>query len=267
MRTSEESYYLKFGPRRVRMMRFIQKESGEQIVVLELHSGGFHLTKHPFGANPHMVNRKTGLRRELDITALRAHDWNADLPQVQQAFDALFYWPVHRADLLAIPGPPGTTWVQRLLEVCKGPDFDVVELVQLVLGYGTIYRVGYRQRAAFFATDLGKGCLIWDKKERRVGFWTGRPFPDRPLFGLRAEDKPFFKLMPPTAQRWSTALDYEIEVGAEEFFESRDEMFEDLLQGVAPELEELVRGLRIIRWEARRVGRRGLRIGEILRDG
>jgi hypothetical protein len=214
-----------------------------------------------------MVNKKTGFRQELDISALRAHDSSADLPRVQQAFDALFYWPVHRANLLAIPGPPGTTWVQRLLEVCRGPDLDVVELVRLVLGYGTMYKVGYRQRAAFFATDLGKDCLIWDKKERRVGFWTGKPFPDRPLLGLRAEDKPFFKLMPTTAQRWSTALDYEIEVGAEEFFESRDEMFEDLLRGVAPELEELVRGLRIIRWEARRVGRRGLRIGEILRDG
>ncbi len=105
---TEQSYYLRFGSRRVRMMRLIEKESGDQLLIFHLHGGGFHITKHPF-VNPHMVNRKTGFRMELDVEALRAHDWGADLPEFQRAFESLFYWPTHRADLIAFPGPPGRT--------------------------------------------------------------------------------------------------------------------------------------------------------------
>jgi hypothetical protein len=198
-----------------------------------------------------MVNKQTGFRRELDVTALRAHDWNADLPEVKLAFESLFYWPTHRADLIAFPGPPGKTWIQSFQEIVKGPDLDMMELFRLVLGYGTLYKVGYRERGPFFETDLGRGSMIWDKEEGRVAFWMGAQFPDRPLFGFRPEDGPFLIPMPRTAQDWKIAMDYEVEVSAEEFFEARQEKFESLFEEIAPELEDFVRRLRIVRWEAR----------------
>ena len=245
---SEESYYLKFGTRRLRMMRFIEKENGEQMVIFHLHGGGFHITKHPLGANPHMVNKKTGFRRELDLRALRGHDWNADLPGFQRAFESLFYWPAHRADLIAFPGPPGKTWVRAFEDVCKGPDLDIMEYLRLVLGYGTLFKVGYRDRKKFFDTDLGKGSLIWDKKERRLAFWVGGPFPERPLFSIRPEDGPFFVPMPKPLEEWRAALDYETKIGAEEFFEAREEEFERLAEEIAPELEEFMSRFQVIRW-------------------
>src|SRR2546425_703426 len=235
---SEESYYLKFGTQRLRMMRFIEKENGEHIVIFHLHGGGFHITKHPLGANPHMVNKKT---------ALRSHDWDADLPEFQGAFESLFYWPTHQADLIAFPGPPGKTWVKAFEEVCKGPDLDIVEYLRLVLGYGTLFKVGYRERRAFFDTDLGKGSLIWDKKERRMAFWAGGPFPERPLFSIRPEDGPFFVPMPKPLEDWRTALDYETKIGAEQFFEAREEEFESIAEEIAPELQEFVNRFRVVR--------------------
>lgn len=245
---TEQSYYLRFGSRRVRMMQFIEKESGDQFLIFHLHGGGFHITKHPW-ANPHMINKKTGFRKELDVAALQHIDWEAMAPQFQRAFEALFYWPTHRADLTAFPGPPGKTWVQAFQEVCRGPDLDILEYFRLVLGYGTLYKVGYRERKAFFESEIGRGSLLWDKKERRVGFWTGSPFPDRPLFGFRPEDGAFSLPMPKPAQEWKAAMDYEMEAGAEEFFEQREEQFEEFFQEIAPELKEFVRRFRIVRWK------------------
>jgi hypothetical protein len=245
---TEQSYYLKLGERRIRMMRTVETERGDQMLIFHLHGGGFHITKHPL-ANPHMVNKKTGFRKELDVAALQSIDWDAMAPESQRAFESLFYWPAHRADLIAFPGPPGKSWVQGFEEVFKGPDIDIVECVRLVLGNGTLYKVGYRERRAFFATELGRGSLLWDKKEGRVGFWTGSPFPDRPLFGFRPEDGAFALPMPRPAQEWKAAMDFEMEAGAEEFFTQRENQFDELFEEIAPELKEFVRRFRIIRWK------------------
>src|SRR6267378_1300671 len=183
---SEESYYLKFGTRRLRMMRFIEKENGEQMVIFHLHGGGFHITKHPLGANPHMVNKKTGFRRELDLRALRGHDWNADLPGFQRAFESLFYWPAHRADLIAFPGPPGKTWVRAFEDVCKGPDLDIMEYLRLVLGYGTLFKVGYLNdlcSASALRTDLSSSrCRSPSKR-------GGRPLTMRPRLARKSSSR------------------------------------------------------------------------------
>jgi len=77
------------------MMRFIEKESGEQIVIFHLHGGGFTSPSTRSGQTT-LVNKETGFRRELDLASLRAHDWDADLPRFQGAFESLFYWPSHR---------------------------------------------------------------------------------------------------------------------------------------------------------------------------
>ncbi len=220
------------------------------MLIFHLHGGGFHITKHPW-ANPHMVNKKTGFRKELDVVALQRIDWDALASEFQVAFEALFYWPTHRADLIAFPGLPGKTWVEGFEEATKGPDLDILKYFRLILSYGTLYKVGYRERKAFFETELGRGSLLWDKKELRVGFWVGSPFPDRPLFGFRPEDGPFALPMPRPVQEWKAAMDYEMEVGAEEFFEQREEQFEELFEAIAPELEAFVKHFRIVRWAPR----------------
>lgn len=218
------------------------------MIIFHLHGGGFHITKHPL-ANPHMKVPKTGLRKELDLAELRQIDWDAMMPEFQRAYDSLFYWPMHRADLVAFPGPPGKTWLEGMTAAFQGPDVDFVEMFRVFLGYGVLFKVGYRERHAFFETDLGKGSLLWDKKERRVAFWAGAPFPDRPLFGFRPEDGPFFLPMPKPLQEWKAAMDYEMEIGAEEFFDAREDEFEKLLEEIAPELEEFVHRFRVMRWK------------------
>jgi hypothetical protein len=55
--------------------------------------------------------------------------------------------------------------------------------------------------------------------------------------------------MPRPAQEWKAAMDYEMEAGAEEFFEQREEQFEKLFKEISPELEEFVRGFRVLRWK------------------
>lgn len=230
-------------------MTFIEKEDGTQIVVFHLHGGGFHITKHPLGANPHIRVPKKALSQELDLAALRGIDWASMEPEFKSAFESKFYWPQHRADLVAIPGPPGKTWHEGVTEVFRGPEIDVIEMFRCVLGYGTLYKVGYGDRNAFFATDLGRGSLIWDKKDRRWAFWVGGPFAAKPLFGLRVDDSPFLFRMPEPLEQWQATMNYEMEIGAEEFFEARAHEFEKDFEAIMPELQEFMQGFKIVKWK------------------
>jgi hypothetical protein len=95
-----------------------------------------------------------GFKKRLDVAALRSVNWDEAIKEFQPWWESLFYWPSHRADLIAIPGPPGKTWLEGIEGLFQGDETDIIELFKAVLGHGTIYKIGYRDRKAFISPPL-----------------------------------------------------------------------------------------------------------------
>ncbi len=121
-------------------------------------------------------------------------------------------------------------------------------MFKAVLGYGTIYKVGYGVRRAFFETSLGRGCIIVDPRNRRFGFYAGQPYPDRPLLGMGWQEGGFSLPLPPSLNEWKGALDARLEVAMEQYFEDAQEKLEAAMSEALPELQAFVDDFRIVRW-------------------
>src|SRR6266566_9939308 len=155
-------YYLRFGSRRIRWMIVKEGHDGSQYVIFPMDRTGFKISMHPMGANPHMKDTH-GLYQELDLVALRAVNWDeVAAKEFQPWWESLFYWPSHRADLIAIPGPGGKTWFEGFQGLLQDGDFDLIAMLKLVLGNGRIYKVGYGVRRPFFETPIGRGSMVID---------------------------------------------------------------------------------------------------------
>ena len=219
---------------------------GSEYVIFPMDRTGFHISKHPLAA-PHMRDDR-GFKKRLDLAALRSVNWDEATREFQSWWESRFYWPQHRADLIAIPGPPGKTWLEGIEELFRGNETDIVEVFKAVLGYGTIYKVGYGVRKAFFETSLGRGCMIIDPRNRRFGFYAGQPYPDRPLLGMGWQEGGFSLPLPRALNEWKEALDDRLELAVEQYFESGEEELEAAMFGVLPELQAFVDDFRIVRW-------------------
>ena len=247
---TKEIYYMRFGSRRVPWMIVKEGHDGSQYVIFPMDQLGFHISAHPL-AGPHMKDSRGTVQR-LDVAALRSMNWDEAARQFEPSWESMFYWPSHRSDLIAIPGPPGKTWVEGFQELLQGNEFDVIAMLKSALGHGTIYKVGYRERRAFFETPLGKGCIIIDSRERRFGFYATGPYPDRPLFGMRWEEGGLRLPLPPPVNEWQQALEVRLEDATEQYFEAANKELEAGMMEVLPELETFVKALKVIRWSPQR---------------
>jgi hypothetical protein len=164
-------------------MVFKEGADGSEYVIFPMDKTGFKISKHPF-ADPHMKDA-SGFQQRLDLNALRSMNWDEVAKEWEPWWNSLFYWPSHRADLVAIPGPLGKTWFEGVQEAFGQEETDLIGLMKLALGGGTIYKVGYRMRRDFFETTLGRNCVLIDPHEQRFGAYVGGPYPGRPLLGLR----------------------------------------------------------------------------------
>src|SRR6267143_1006176 len=75
----------------------------------------FKTSNHPY-TDPHMGDAN-GFRHRLDLSALRSMNWDEIAKEWEPWWNSLFYWPSHRADLIAIPGPAGKTWFEGLQQM------------------------------------------------------------------------------------------------------------------------------------------------------
>ena len=245
---TNSAYHMRFGSRRIPWMIVKEGHDGSQYVIFPMDRTGFKISMHPMGANPHMKDTH-GLYQELDLVALRAVNWDeVAAKEFQPWWESLFYWPSHRADLIAIPGPEGKTWLEGVQELFRGDEMDVMELLKMALGYGTIYKVGYRDRIAFFETPLGRGCVIIDPREERFGFYAPGPFPERPLLGMRWKDGGFAFPMPPPLHEWKETLDVRLELATEQYVEDYENELEAAISEVLPEMQAFVDQFRVVRW-------------------
>jgi len=242
--------YMRFGSHRVPFMVIKEGADGSEYVIFPMDRTGFKISVHPRGKNPHMRDTRT-FYQELDLSALHSVNWDEmAAKEFQPWWESRFYWPSHRADLIAIPGPPGKTWVEGFQELFHGDEFDAIEMLKAALGHGTIFKIGYRERKAFFETSLGQGSIIIDPRECRFGFFFAHsPYPDRPLFGLRWDEKGFDFPMPGPLRAWKDALDYRLEVAIEEYVESAEDDLEAGLVEILPELKKFVDDFRVVRWK------------------
>lgn len=241
-------YYFRFGSRRVPWMVIKQGQDGSEYVIFPMDRTGFKISIHPLGANPHMKDSKS-FYQELDLDALRSMNQNGMATELQQRWESWFYWPGHRADLIAIPGPEGKTWLEGVEELFHGYEVDFVALLKATLGHGTIYKVGYRDRKAFFGTKLGAGSIVIDSHERRFGFYADGLFPDRPLLGMRWEDGGFSFPMPPPLNVWTEALNARLELATEQYFDDSAAELEAALMEVKPDIEAFMDKFRVVRWK------------------
>ncbi len=242
----KEEYYFRFGRHLIPFIRIKESHGGSQYVIFPMDKRGFRISVHPF-SNPHLKD-DAGCILRLDLEALRKVDWEKEGESFQAILDSLYYWPSHRADLIAIPGPPGLTWVEGFERLFRDKELDLLAYLKAVLGYGVMYKVGYRHRKAFFETDLGRGCLIADPRERKFGFYAGI-CPERPLFGIRWDAGAVPFLMPLPLKRWKETLDNRMELAVEGYFSDHLIDMETALLESSPELIAFVENFRIVRWQ------------------
>ena len=247
---TKKSYYFRFGSRRIPWMRVKEGNDGSQYVIFPMDRKGFKISIHPL-ADPHMKDASGYLKR-LDLRTLRSVDWEKESKSFQTIWDSLFYWPSHRADLIAIPGPPGKTWVEGFESLFQGDELDIFAYVKAIFGYGVIYKIGHQYRKAFFETDIGRGCLIIDPRERRFGFYAGK-YPERPLFGVRWEDGGIPLPMPRPLNEWKETLDSRLELVIEQYLDEHIEEIEAELSEVFPGFQKFVDGFRIVRWRPNQI--------------
>jgi len=229
-------------------MVFKEGTDGSEYVIFPMDDAGFHISKHPFG-DPHMGD-SSGFRHRLDLSALRSMNWDEIAKEWEPWWNSLFYWPSHRADLIAIPGPPGKTWFEGLQQAFSQEEVDLIKLVKFVLGNGTIYKVGYGARDAFFETHLGRTSAIVDSREERFGAYLGGPYPGRPLMGFHwDEGGSFSPYLPGPLRSWKETMDVRIERSMEGYFERLESQMEKAVSEVLPEIEAFFEKFKILRWK------------------
>jgi hypothetical protein len=229
-------------------MIFKEDAEGSEYVIFPMDRTGFKISKHPH-ADPHLGD-SGGFRHRLDLSAMRSMDWDEIAKEWEPWWNSLFYWPSHRADLLAIPGPVGKTWFEGLLQTFGQEEIDLVGLVRFVFGGGTIYKVRYGAREAFFETALGRSCVIIDPRERRFGSYIGGPYPGRPLLGFRWEEgMSFSRFLPGPLRSWTETIDVRIETSMEAYFDDVENQVEQALLEVLPELEAFFENFKVVRWK------------------
>ena len=242
-------YSLNIGGQRIPFMEVKQSKTGDEYVIFPLNPHGFHLSAHP-AINPHLKDR-TGFRQDLDLDLLRSIDWDAEAETFRQDMEARAYWPNHRADIIAIPGPRGKSYFEALTELAERGDLDIVRYLKAVLGGGTIYKIGPGERDRFFRTKTGQGSFLFDKKEGCFAVYAPI-FPEKPL--LRFGGKFGTIRMHPHLESWKGAMDANVDLEWEELTPKYRAQMEEAFQRVAPQVEAFGRKLRIIRWKP---GRRG----------
>ena len=230
-------------------MRFKEGADGSEYLIFSMDRTGFKISNHP-SAEPHMGDA-TGFRHRLDLSALRSMNWDEIAKEWEPWWNSLFYWPSHRADLIAIPGPAEKTWFEGLQHMFGQDEVDLIELVKFVFGGGTIYKVGYGTRKPFFETALGRSCVIIDTREERFGAYVGGPYPGRPLLGLRWEEgMSFSRYLPGPLPSWKETMDLRFETSMEEYLEDTQQEVEQALMEVLPGLEAFFENFQVLRWKA-----------------
>jgi len=130
-------------------------------------------------------------------------------------------------------------------------EIDLIELLKIALGGGTIYKVGYGARNAFFKTALGRNCVIIDAREERFGSYVGGPYPRRPLLGFRWEDGISFPAyLPGPLRRWKETMDIRIAAAMEAYFQDLQNQMEESFLEVLPEIRAFFEKFKVVRWKA-----------------
>jgi len=247
--TAGKAHYFRIGSQRFPFMIFKEGADGSEYLIFPMDRTGFKISQHPF-ADPHMGDA-SGFRHRLDLSALRSMNWTEISKEWEPWWNSLFYWPSHRADLIAIPGPAGKTWFEGLQQTFGQEEIDLIELVKFVFGGGTIYKVGHGARRAFFETEFGQSCVIIDAREERFGSYVGGPYPGRPLLGLRFEEgMSFSRYLPGPLRSWKEIINVRVETSMEAYFEDVQHEVEQALLEVLPELEAFFENFKIVRWKA-----------------
>ena len=250
MISTDKVYYFRIGSRRFPVMYLKEGADGSEYLIFPMDRTGFKISKHRF-ADPHLGDA-SGFRHRLDLSALRSMNWDEIAKESEPWWDSLFYWPLHRADLIAIPGPEGKSWYEGLQEAFGQEETDLLELLKFVLGGGTIYKIGYGARKAFFESALSRNSLIIDPRGQRFGAYVGGPNLGRPLLGLRWDDKTaFFSWMPKPLRTWKETLDVRIEAAMEQYMDDAENQMEAAALEVLPEVEGFLENLKIVRWKRR----------------
>jgi hypothetical protein len=241
-------YDFLIGSHRIHFFYLKEGGDGSEYAIFPMDSKGFHISTHP-GADPHMKDAE-GYSERLDLRTLRSINQEELSKEFQQRLESLFYWPKHRADIIAIPGPPGKTWVEGVEDLFRKHEIDLIEYLKLMLGYGTIYKVGYSQRKAFFETTLGRGSIIFDPRERKAGFYCPEVFPDRPLMGIPWDTIALPFLMPEPVTRWERALNNRLQLSMERYFDNHSDDIEAAFEERLQELKEFLEGFCVVRWRS-----------------
>ena len=247
--TVGKAHYFRIGSRRFPFMIFKEGADGSEYVIFPMDRTGFKISKHPF-ADPHLGDA-SGFRHRLDLSTLRSMNWDEIAKEWEPWWNSLFYWPSHRADLIAIPGTAGKTWFEGIQHVFGQEEIDLIELLKIALGGGTIYKVGYGARNAFFKTALGRNCVIIDAREERFGSYVGGPYPGRPLLGFRWEDGISFPAyLPGPLRRWKETMDIRIAAAMEAYFQDLQNQMEESFLEVLPEIRAFFDKFKVVRWKA-----------------
>lgn len=193
----------------------------------------------------------TGFQQEMDLRLLRQVNWDAEAQKLKEDLEARAYWPNHRADIIAFPGPRGKSIFKALEELADGEkgNLDILRYIKVVLGGGTIYKVGPREREAFFRTKTGKGAFLYDKKEECYAVYAPF-FPEKPL--LRFGGRFGTIQMHPHLQDWKASMDANIDLEWEEVTPEYREEMEVAFEEIAPQMEALGRKLEVVRWKPKR---------------
>ncbi len=246
-------YSLKIGAHRIPFMRVKKSERGDEYVIFPLNPRGFHISAHP-GADPHMRDL-AGFRQNLDLGILRGVDWTAEAENFREDLEMRAYWPVHRGDILAIPGPRGKSYFKALMELAEEGDLDLLRYLKIALGGGTLYKVGPNERERFFRTKTGQRAFLFDKREGCFAVFA--PFvPGRPL--LRFGGRFGAIRMHPQLAAWNSGMDENVDLEWEELTPRHKAQLEVAFRRAVPQIEAFVRGLRIVRWRPDRRTGRGL---------
>ncbi len=245
----KQAYFLKVGPHRIPFMELKESAKGDQYVVFPMNRRGFHLSAHP-KVNPHMKDN-TGFRQDLDLQLLRQVDWEAEAQRFKEDLEARAYWPNHRADIIAIPGPRGKSIFEAIRDLTEGGEgnLDTMRYLKVVLGSGTIYKVGPKEREAFFRSKIGRGALLFDKKEECAAVY-GPFFPERPL--LRFGGRFGTIRTHPHLELWKAYMDANIDLEWEEVTPEYRVKMEEAFEKMAPQMEAFARKLKVVRWKPKK---------------
>src|SRR2546426_2820420 len=245
--STDKVYYFRIGTRRIPFMYFKEGADGSEYVIFPMDRTGFKISKHPI-ADPHMKDAG-GFYQRLDLSVLRSIKWDEIAKEWEPWWNSLFYWPSHRADLIAIPGPEGKSWFEGLQEAFGQGDMNLIALMKLALGGGTMYKISYGPRKLFFETTLGRNCAIIDPREQRFGAYVGGPYLGLPLLGLRWNEKRTFSaLLPGPLQGWKETMDVRIETALDQYLDEAQSEMEAAMVEVLPEIEAFFENFKIVRW-------------------